>query len=202
MKSVFLAGEGRNDLGGWARQRPWRDEDPEPGVLEALMRRVVPDGWRIREACVWKNIPSLVVGGGRLRAEERNVRAVAQFAIEHACDVLVFARDRDRDEARGDAIAKGLAHARERHAERLAIAGAVAIECLEAWVLAAEGKRRTESRSVGAVKRYLGAENATADMVARIGACPPEALADDASSLRAWCEEVRAALGGPDQGRP
>ncbi len=44
---VFLGGEGPSELGGWSKEREYRDTHPEPGILESLMLKVQPNGWKI-----------------------------------------------------------------------------------------------------------------------------------------------------------
>jgi hypothetical protein len=49
---VILAGEGKNELGSFAVEAPFRGDTPEPGVVEALLRQIRPDGWQVVDANV------------------------------------------------------------------------------------------------------------------------------------------------------
>jgi hypothetical protein len=60
---VFLAGEGKAEIGSWSRDRAYREESPESGLLEVLLRRVRQDGWSVGDAICWKNIPKYVFRG-------------------------------------------------------------------------------------------------------------------------------------------
>jgi hypothetical protein len=84
---LLLAGEGMNELGGWDVAPPWRRHPPDPGVLEALLRRIEPEGWEIVDAVRWKDIRKFKVGGHR-EAETRNVLGLALMAREKGYDVL------------------------------------------------------------------------------------------------------------------
>jgi tRNA(Glu) U13 pseudouridine synthase TruD len=194
VKSVFLGGEGRNELGDLFHDPAWRPEHMEPGVVEILMRRVVKDGWAVCDAMLWKRIPKLALGKGSHAAEAKNVAGLIQFAVERGADAVAFVRDRDRDAAREHALDKGIAWAKSIHGERIRVAGGIVVECLEAWVLATEGVRKTEDLAVSRAKMQLGEHCSTREMVNRIEAAESTAMADDAVSLRSWLERVHAAL--------
>lgn len=57
MIRVIIAGEGRNELGGYADEPAFRHAKPEVGVIEAMLRQVRPDGWCIVDAIPWKKSP-------------------------------------------------------------------------------------------------------------------------------------------------
>lgn len=95
MIKVFLAGEGPNELGGWSNERIYRDERPLLGVLESLARQVVPTGWDVHDAMVWKDIPKLAIGTRGQGLERKTVLAARLHAKESGCDVVLFSRDRD-----------------------------------------------------------------------------------------------------------
>jgi hypothetical protein len=193
VKRVLIAGEGANELGGWCGEPAFR-EPGVPGVIEALMRSLVASGWTIENAVQWRKLPNLRTGRGIGPAETRNVRALALFAWEADCDVVVFVRDRDRDEARERAIFEGLRHAQQDWSDRIDIAGGLAVECLEAWLLAVEGTPRTEELSTGRAADGLHGRSTTRDLVELIERRGLADLAEDAASLRTWCDQVRRAL--------
>jgi hypothetical protein len=62
---VLVAGEGPNELGGWAGEPSFR-ETSKCGVLEALMRALVPEGWIITHAEAWKRFTQPSCRRGRL----------------------------------------------------------------------------------------------------------------------------------------
>jgi hypothetical protein len=105
---VFLGGEGRNELGGWAGD-PVHRKDDDPGVIEALLVRTRPDGWKILGAHVWKNIRKYT-DYGRLPSdtrrlirgshEERAVLGLVLDAKERGAQVVAFVRDQDDVQAK------------------------------------------------------------------------------------------------------
>lgn len=54
MLKVFLGGEGSNELG----TRWYVPMGDELGVVEALLRRIRPGGWRVAAALPWKRFAS------------------------------------------------------------------------------------------------------------------------------------------------
>lgn len=212
MIDVFLAGEGRNELGGFAVEpahrfapRGARPAMPEPGVLEALLRQVRADGWRVVDAIPWKKLPKLQVGlGGRGEAE--NVRRAHHHAKRRGCAVLVFSRDRDGPKfAQREHDIEGALRTLAESGDGPAIVGAVAIEKLESWLTAIAGQhgseylRRPEEKLT---ELGVGAKDTPA-MVALVEARGLGAIPPDAASLRRWLDRARDALGaggGADSG--
>ncbi len=194
MIRVILAGEGKNELGGFAVEAAFRGDDPEPGVVEALLRRVRPDGWKVVDAILWKKMPKLQVGIGG-RGEELNVRRAFHHAKKRGCEVFVFTRDRDKVK---------FAH-RESDIERAisalegegpAIVGGVAIEKLESWLVAVAGilgsevLRRPEEELA---KLGVGEKN-TAAMVRFVEETGLDGIPTDARSLRRWLDRASQVL--------
>jgi hypothetical protein len=128
-----------------------------------------------------------------LRKEARNALVLALRADEAKCEAVVFLRDRDRDEERERAIREGVDRARAAFTS-VAIAPGIVVECLEAWLLAIRGVKRTEAFSTSKAAAELVDCRNTAEMVALIETHGLKAMAPDATSLRAWCEEVGKAL--------
>lgn len=202
MIKVFLAGEGRNELGGWHAERGYRDEQPHLGVLESLARQGVPSGWQVHDAIQWKDIRKLAVGTKGKGADRKAVLAAHLHAREHGCNALLFSRDRDGYAEREREIQGALL---ELEADaRLAVAGGVCVERLESWLLAVTGRSGSKQLRDGKVDEALtehgvSAKN-TEQMLALIerhglGAVPP-----DASSLHAWILRTKAALAAdPDR---
>jgi len=100
MTRVFIAGEGPNELGDWARHPSYRADPPRPGVLIALLAGAAPRAtWSIEGAALWKSLRKYQLGFGLKtgRAEQRNVSALLLKAEEARVDAVAFSRDRDGD---------------------------------------------------------------------------------------------------------
>jgi len=110
----------------------------------------------------------------------------------------VFVRDSDGDAQRAVEIDAAIAVSHEVIVGAPRVAGAAAVQSLEAWLLALAGESRTESMSAAKLEatlvergtRYKCTSDYVAIIEARRGAEPPH----DALSLRAFQERVRAAL--------
>lgn len=170
------------------------------GALEALLRKVNPEGWEVEGATRWWALKKYEAGKARQnskRADERHVRALALRAEEQGCDAVVFSRDLGSDEDREAAIEAGISWAQERLALR--IAGGVAKPALEGWLLALLGESRTDELSRGRVAERLE-EHGVAGKKAEdyVGLIEQADLAmgeRGSNSLRQWLERARAALG-------
>jgi hypothetical protein len=197
---VFLAGEGRNELGGWSRERTYRDERPLLGVLESLARHVVPTGWEVHDAMVWKNIPKLAIGTRGKGLERKTVLAARLHAMESGCDVVVFSRDRDgpkKDKGEREQEIEAVLAELEGDA-RVTVVGAVCIERLESWLLALSGRSRTEGFGDAQVDEELAKlgipKKDTVRMLELVERHGLAKVPPDARSLRTWIDRVRAAL--------
>ena len=99
---VWLGGDGPSEVGD-------RDRGGDRvGALEALLRRVEPDGWRVAGATQWRFIRKFRVGaavGNDTHGDIRNVAGLVNEAYEAGCEVVVFARDVDAEPARVAVIA-------------------------------------------------------------------------------------------------
>jgi hypothetical protein len=187
---IFLAGEGATELGGWAREKVYRDPTPSVGVLEALLRKVSASGWTIIDACCWKNIRKYRVRPP-MPAEIRNLLGVALQAKEAGAEVLAFARDRDRDEDRQSAVVEGIRSASNTLNPCPTIVGGVAIEAIEAWLLALHGERRGYHHA--RPKEHLAALGIT-HHVTVIEAADTDSPSIDSPSLQTWLDQARRAL--------
>lgn len=181
MIRVLLAGEGPNELGG-----------EKMGVLQTLLEKVRPDGWEIVGRIRWKDIPKLVVGptaGGDGLAVQRLVL----LARERGCHVVVFARDRDGRRATERAIERAL----EEHEGPTRMAGGVAIETLEAWILALDGRAGSEgiANPAAELAKVADISKKTTAMAAIAMKAKLPALPEDAASLRRWLRRCAGALG-------
>jgi len=198
-RKVFLAGEGKHELGGRAGHPAYSNEH-EPGVLESLLRKIRFDGWEIAAAKVWsraRRLVNLKVGRGA-HGDTRTVLALALDAMESGCDVLVFSRDRDNDNERTAAVEGAVREVVENWPE-LSVAGAVAVPVLEAWILALAGINKTESMSK--VKaQHIAAERGVSSLRGMLETCQDadlDRIPTDATSLNLWLKRARDALAEP-----
>jgi hypothetical protein len=192
---LLLSGEGYDDIGDWAKEPMYRAKPPEIGVIEALLRKLNSGEIAIREAIPWKRIPKFRAGD-HAHPETRNVLGLAVKADDMRCDALVFVRDRDRDADRQADIENGIKLAQTKFPD-LAVAGGVAVEEIEAWILAVLGERRSEHHADA--KRVLNESHSIAGRAAMIGVLEDRDLSQippDAASLRAWIARASAALSG------
>jgi hypothetical protein len=139
---VWLGGEGSCEIGGRA------DGNERPGVLEALLKHLEPAGWVIAGATRWKHIRKFRAGAairdGIGHADLANVRGLALEASEAGCEIVAFARDRDADDGRAAAVAKGIELS---ETVGIRIVGGLAIPAIEGWILALHGVRNADSYS-------------------------------------------------------
>jgi hypothetical protein len=190
MLKVFLGGEGKNDIG--TRWHVPMGEDV--GVVEVLLRRVRETGWCVAGARCWQHIRKYQAGAGVRGSshEAHNVLGLVLHAYDEACEMLVFVRDRDRDDERERSIQRVLegihtsGFANEYRYE-LAIVGGVAEPKLEAWILCLLGVSGTDTMTPSRVDRELAtreiAAKSTADYVTVAESCP---LPTRPGSLSTW----------------
>jgi hypothetical protein len=151
MLKVFLGGEGNNELG----TRGYVPMGDEPGVVEALLRRVRPSGWRVAAALPWKNIRKYRAGAANQRADHadaHNVRGLVLHAYEEACEMLAFVRDVDGElprEREVHRVLESIADLRfvEMYGYELAIVGGTPRPKLEGWILCLLGAANTDEMS-------------------------------------------------------
>ena len=196
IRRVFLSGEGRNELGSRSGH-PIYQNDEEPGVIQALLRRVRAGGWEVGGACNWKDVRKYRAQG----ASPRDAETVAKLAVdayEADCDTLAFIRDRENEHERAEAISRGVEEAIEILGDRVAIIGGVAIPVLEGWILAIAGSTKTEGLSPGGAKKRLRekgvAKKDTGAMVSIVEATPLDNIPGDAESLNGWLNLARDIL--------
>ncbi|MBI5486564.1 MAG: hypothetical protein HY905_04455 [Deltaproteobacteria bacterium] len=192
---VLLAGEGPTELGDWHRERAWRPSPCAPGVVEALARGVGDGDWVIADAVSWKSIRKYRPGGHR-HAEARNVLGVVLMARERGMDAVLFVRDRDGLPERGADVETGMrAAAGNRDFRGVAIVGGIAVEAIEAWLLAWLGEPRTEEATnpkAELARRGYGSCEAKVSLVREHDAA---GIPEDAQSLRTWLDRVRRVFG-------
>ena len=196
---VYLAAEGMNELGDWCHTPPYRKAGGAIGVLEALLGRIAPEGWRIEDAICWKDLRHVAIDR-REKADAMNVRRAALKAAEAGCDILVFCRDRDGEPTRGSEIEEAIAVCGTDWPE-LRLVGGVAVEKLEAWLLAMHADRRAESRQdpASALGRKKGLSTSkghvtTTEMVEIVLRSDLTEAAARSTSLALWLRRARAAF--------
>lgn len=187
MIRVFLAGEGKHELGGWANEAPYRDPT-ERGVLAALCGRVAGSAWEVAEARRWKDVHKFRAGDHR-SPEERTVLGLGVLAVRAGCDVLVFSRDLDRLVGRREEIERALQQLKD-----VQVVGGVAVRTLDGWCLALSGLSGSED--LPRPKEILeGREcRTTEDRVALVDGADLARVAPDARSLHQWLARAIAAL--------
>lgn len=194
---VFLSGEGPTELGDWAKELPYRASTPEVGVIEALLRKAWTHPYTVVDACLWKRIRKFR-SQDHLRPETRNVLGLALQADEAGCDALAFVRDQDGDEERQADIEEGVRFAQAKGLD-VDIVGGVAVQEIEAWILAILGERRSEHHSdAKQVLKQRHQITEREEMVEVIEARGIDGIPEDAASLRAWLEMATRALGEGD----
>lgn len=183
VRQVFLAGEGRCDIGN-AAANPSYAQSSEPGVVQALLDHALERNWQMVGAIAWKNIRKFRAGG-HATAEERNVLGVAQMAREAKADLLVFVRDRDGDRQREKDIARAMAQI-----DGLQVVGGVAVESIEAWVIAICGDPKAETYSEPKDQLPNHDIACAADMVDLIRSAGSKIASAPAPSLRHWLGQL------------
>lgn len=200
---VWLGGEGPSEIGD--RDRP---DGERVGAIEALLRKVEPDGWEVAGAVRWQHIHKFVVGAARGRGNHGDIHSVAgllNMAYEAQCPVVAFARDVDADHERAAAIARGIELARGyAHLRDLGVIGGPAIPALEGWILALLGVRDTEAMSRQKTNalltaRDLGGKHAE-DYVEVVEKADLDRLPVGCEALKAWLDMARDVLGGTVRG--
>jgi hypothetical protein len=186
---VMISGEGSTELGEWAKEAPFRNtKNPEIGVIEAFMRRISTTPFAISSARFWKKVTKYR-SGDHLQPETRTVLGLALDADEAGCNVVVFVRDRDGDRDRQADIAAGIKNALKQFS--IPIVGGVAVEEVEAWILALKGNRRSEYHSdAKSILHQKHGIRGRAAMVAVIEDANLDTIADDAASLKQWTRSV------------
>lgn len=192
---VLLAGEGRNDLGRFADAPAYRDESRR-GVIEVLLQRVRPRGWRVSQGMLWCSIRKYRAGEHRA-PEARTVLGLVQRARHDGIGVVAFVRDEDGKAERSKDVSKGIEQAAVAFPD-ISVIGGMAVPKLEGWVLAMKGQHGTEQMSPAGADKALEKEGIrakdTTTMVAVVEQTDLTKLPVDARSLRDWMAKAREVL--------
>lgn len=193
---VFLAGEGKNELGGRIGPPAFHNPD-QRGVIEALLQKICPDGWVVGGACEWKRIRKFKAHGP-VDAETRAVLGAALDARESQCHVLAFCRDQDKDENRQRAIDTGIERVQQGHPSSPAVIGGIVIPKLEGWILALLCYAKTEAMSPNRADEKLVehgvAAKDTEAMVRIVDEANLNVVPPDATSLHQWLARARVVM--------
>jgi hypothetical protein len=175
----------------------------DPGVIEVLLRRVRPTGWRVAAARSWTSIRKYRAGSALENAHDddrRNVLGIVLHAYEEACEMLAFVRDRDDNHARAETIHRTLeanpARSFEReYGYRLAIVGGVACPNLEGWLLCLRGVAHTDDMKPAHAERDLEAAGVELKSTEQyVAIAESAALPTGADSLPSWLSNAHAAF--------
>ncbi len=186
---ILLAGEGANELGGRS------GDETYPGVLETLLKKVRPSGWEIARVIPWKSIRHFRVNSPGAK-ETRNVNALFRKAKKNGFDAVVFVRDRDGKEKREKDIEEAITLLEQNEEGGPGIIGGMAVEKIEAWILALSGEAKSE-KIPHPQKRFgdLGIKGKnTAQFVAVVEKANLDRIPKDALSLNIWLERARRVL--------
>jgi len=179
---VLVAGEGKDDIGD--------SYSGVEGVVQALLRCVDDGAWIFVRTRTWKSIRKFKAGEHR-SAETRNVLGLLQDARDDKVHAIAFVRDRDGDAQRECEVAKGMdevVKTGEFH-----VIGGVAIESIDAWVLACCGDHKAEGyKKPKAVLDEVHGVGTRASKVDRVRSADPSTLPKTAKSLHAWLGRARA----------
>jgi hypothetical protein len=193
--SVFLGGEGRNELGSWGGHPAYQDEG-SPGAIETFLKRVRPGGWKVVGACQWCRIRKYRAKGPT-PGEEQNVLGLAHDAKDAGAEVFAFVRDADDERERPRVIDAAVVRAQEVFPS-IRIIGKAAIPALEGWILAVMGEPGTEDLGKAAAQKRLAAKGIaakdTAAMVKMVERRDLGAIPADAQSLLGWLAQAAALL--------
>lgn len=201
---VFLAGEGRNDLGSWARERAYQN-DSEPGVVKALLTRTREDGWRVCGAKRWKDIRKFTPHGHhpvtmdhhiRSSHEAQTVLGLILDAKESGAGVVAFVRDQDGHPDRSARVDLAIERARSMILG-VRVVGGTAVPVLEGWILALMGVGHTEELTKSKAQDELAIRKVTTTeaMVAVVLDRVP--VPDDARHLKDWLATAKDVLTCP-----
>lgn len=201
-RKILLVGEGPDELGRWFREPSYRrspdTKEDVPGILEALLRKLDLAPWEIEDAVIWRSPRVPLYRQGQRRAPEtRRVLGLAALAKDRGADVVVFARDRDRDKEREAEINAGIEEARSLGFD-VPVAGAVAVEEIEAWIFALLADPKAESYA--RPKEKLADEHRVSTRAHKVGVVESRDLSKGracSASLDLFCERIASALGEP-----
>lgn len=165
---------------------------PKTGLLERLAVKIGAT-MEIVDGVPWKKIRKYRAGD-HARAERRNVLGVAEMARDAGAQVVLFVRDRDGDESRGREIETAIPDAEQIHGMR--IAGGVAIEEIEAWLLALLGESDSEKHKNAKEVLTKRGHSTLEQKLAIVDGGELGRIPADARSLAQWLERCRIAFQG------
>ena len=191
---LLLAGEGSTELGDLAGDRAYRTPPLRKGVIEALVGKIAARTFEVVDGVPWKS-GSLYRAGASRSAETRRVLGLLQDARDPKGAALVFGRDLDGHTERECDIERALEEAGSLF-PTLALAGGVAINEIEAWLFALEGRHGSEAITnpdAAFTATHPGQDHLDAK-VAIVEAADLGRIPEDARSLHLWLSRARAVL--------
>lgn len=201
---ILIAGEGKDELGFWAVEEIYRTKAKrltERGVIDALLRKLTRNGIDIIDGIDWKNIFKYSAKTSRLTKDHtlgldgQRVLGLLLYAEEKKYDAVIFVRDRDDQPHREKDIKAALKIGREFYTPK--IAGGVAAQAIESWLLSLKNEKDAER--YGAPKDVLRDKYdvvSLVDKVAIVDNANLDEIRQDAQSLRNWLTQVRAIMNG------
>jgi hypothetical protein len=186
---VFLAGEGKDELGDWFHHPSYRTGNDAPGLIEALLHKLGVDV-QVANGRRWKDIAKYAAGSKRSR-ENKNVLGAAQEALDLKCEALIFVRDLDGEPSRRAEIKQGLVEAAEKF-PGLTVCGGVAAQQIEAWILALLGHHGSASHSDSKVALRAHGLETRAQKIDAVANADLARVPPDAESLKEWLDSAAA----------
>jgi len=199
---ILIAGEGKTEIGYWtlpAERHTGDKKRDERGIIEAFVARLSSNDWTIIEGIDWRRIPKYKARrtderrAPKLGPEGQTVRGLALRAEEKNCNAVIFVRDRDDEPDREKDIDEAIATSREQFTPQ--IAGGVAAQSIESWLLSLKNEKDAEryAKPKKVLRDNFGVES-LADKVAIVDEANLDEIRQDARSLRNWLDQVRAVL--------
>lgn len=190
MTDLFVAGEGAGEIGRWVEMKERRSTSIRTdGVLFELYARK-RSGGVVVDGIAWRLIPKYRAGG-HLTEDQKSLKKLVVLAEEAGADVLLWARDSDRDPRRAKTLTATHHELRGEDGRSLEIVGGVAEPCLEAWIVGLKGLHRTpEKLSVPRLEEIAKENNLDGEgqMVELVRQC--ELDTKSVPSLERWLEQL------------
>lgn len=187
---VFLCGEGPNELGSWSGHPAWQHVG-RPGVLEALLRRVRRDGWEVGGGIEWKEVRAFRTPGRSRPGISARFAQLGQLARDRGCDAVVLVLDREDTHTGG---LDDLDTAAAKVAFEMPGVAAMAVPCIEGWILALHGVRRSETLGAKAALARLAEHGIEPKNTAAYVLVCENDVAEDASGLLVFLREIGSLL--------
>jgi hypothetical protein len=198
---ILIAGEGKTEIGYWTlppeRHTAEKKRD-ERGIIDAFLSRCATRDWEIVEGIDWRRIVKYKARRkdahhSDVGPDGQTVLGLALRAEEKGYDAVIFVRDRDDDPNREKQIAKALEKARADYTPR--IAGGVAAQAIESWLLSLKNEKDAERYGTpkDALRDKFQIESLL-EKVSVVEGADLDNIRQDARSLHEWLSQVRGVL--------